>query len=545
MTLPVTSPHNHEFLQNVPSFDVNAPDVVSALHKVVLNVSMLFPDTSCIITLLHPSGTTLLTYTSDQTAATGEIAQHPFNYSGSMLGQVMQRRQPLVIADAEQTALAQEIPGINGRSLLVVPLVDADICIGALVIARSEPGGFDDQAVRIVSAFANQAALALVSVQQANSIQHWIREDQRYLRTILQASSDGIAMVGERRRFIEVNPAFGRMFALEPAQLEDRLCADIFGCNGEVKPACCLKGCMIEHALQHEQSLEYAEVDINVQDSSRVLGLSVTPVALKDAPVCLVIARDMTAVRDATRSRAKFLSMMTHELRSPLNAINGYLELLLAGVGGELTGEQHDFARRARAGSEHLYALLEDLLLISRADAGQMRLNRELIRLPAVIDNAVEELELTAIDNEITMQLNIVDNLPRLYADPVRLQQVLRNLINNALHFTPAGGEVTISASLIREGHSLSASQEDDDEPRQLLQLQVRDTGCGVAPEFHQRIFERFFQAPNERIGRAGGQGLGLAIVKMIVELHEGIVTVSSAPGQGSTFTCFLPCLSN
>ncbi|GHO87986.1 ATP-binding protein [Dictyobacter formicarum] len=544
MTLPVTSLHDHEFLQNVPSFDVNAPDVMSALHKVVLNVSMLFPDTNCIIMLLHPSGTTLLTYTSDQTTG-GEIAQHPFNYSGSMLGQVMQRRQPLVIADAEQTALAHEIPHFYGRSLLVAPLVDADICIGALVITRSEPGEFDDQTVRILSAFADQAALSLVSVQQANSIQHWILEDQRYLRAILQASSDGIAMVGEQRRFIEVNPAFGRMFSLEPAQLVDHQCADIFGCRGEVKPACCLKGCMIEHALQHEQSLEYAEVDINIQGSSRVLGLSVTPVALKDAPVCLVIARDMTAVRDGVRSKAKFLSMITHELRSPLNAINGYLELLLTGVGGELTSEQHDFARRARAGSENLYALLEDLLLISRADAGQMRLNRELIHLPAIIDNAVEELELTAVDNAIRMHLDIANNLPRLYADSVRLQQVLRNLINNALHFTPAGGEVTISASLLKAGHSLSASQEEDDEPQQLLQLQVRDTGCGIAPEFHQRIFERFFQAPNECIGRAGGQGLGLAIVKMIVELHGGTVTVSSAPGQGSTFTCLLPCLSN
>ncbi|GLV58640.1 hypothetical protein KDH_54700 [Dictyobacter sp. S3.2.2.5] len=540
MTLPVTSLHNHEFLHNTPSFDVDAPDVISALHKVALNVSMLFPGTDCIIALLHPSGRFLLTYTN------GEIIQHPFTYAGSKLDQVLQSQQPAIVEDvAEQDELAREIPGFHGRSLLLLPLLNADICIGGLVVTGYEPRAFDDQAVRIGRAFADQAALSLMSVQQASSIQHWISEDQRYLRTILQTSSDGIALVGEQRHFIEANPAFGRMFALQPAEIEARSCTDIFGCNGDVKPACCLKGCMIEHALRHEQSVEYAEVDVTVQGAPRVLGLSVTPVALKDAPVCLVIARDMTAVRDATRSKAKFLSMITHELRSPLNAINGYLELLLTGVGGELTEEQHDFARRARAGSENLYALLEDLLLISRADAGQMRLNRELIFLPAVIDNAVEELELTAADNEITMRLDIADRLPRLYADAVRLQQVLRNLINNALHFTPAGGEVTISASLVKHDYSLSASLDDDDEPQQMIQLQVRDTGCGIDPVFQQRIFERFFQAPNERVGRAGGQGLGLAIVKMIIELHEGTVTVSSAPGQGSTFTCLLPCLSN
>ncbi|GCE05382.1 ATP-binding protein [Dictyobacter aurantiacus] len=540
MTLPVTSLHNHEFLHTIPSFDVNAPEVISALHKVALNVSMLFPGTGCIIMLLHPSARFLLTYTSEQ------IIQHPFIYAGSRLDQVLQSHQPVIIEDvADQDKLAREIPGFHGRSLLLLPLLNTDICIGALVIMGYEPQVFDDQAVRIGRAFADQAALSLMSVQQASSVQHWILEDQRYLRTILQASSDGIALVGDQRHFIEANPAFGRMFALQPAEMENCSCADIFGCNGDVKPACCLKGCMIEHALRHEQSLEYAEVDITIQGTPRVLGLSVTPVALKDAPVCLVIARDMTAVRDATRSKAKFLSMIAHELRSPLNAINGYLELLLTGVGGELTDEQHDFARRARAGSENLYALLEDLLLISRADAGQMRLHRELVLLPAIIDNAVEELELTAADNEITMQLDIADHLPRLYADSVRLQQVLRNLINNALHFTPAGGEVTISASLIKSDHRSSASLNDDDEPQQMIQLQVRDTGCGIAPEFHQRIFERFFQAPNERVSRAGGQGLGLSIVKMIIELHEGTVTVSSVPGQGSTFTCLLPCLSN
>ncbi|GCE19419.1 GAF domain-containing sensor histidine kinase [Dictyobacter kobayashii] len=537
MTLPVTSSHDHEFFQNVPSFDVSVPDVVSALRKVVQNVNALFSPAHCIVALVHPSHTTLLTYTSDHTAI-----QHPFNYPDSLPAQVMLQRQPMAIADAEQDSRAHELPGFFGRSLLIVPLIYDDICIGTLAIARAEPGTFDEQAVRILSAFADQAALSLVSIQQASTNQ---RIAGQLERTILQASSDGIAILGKQRRFIEANPAFSRMFALDAAQLVERQCAEVFGCTAEVKPACCLKGCMIEHALHHEQSLDYAEVDITVQGSSRLLGLSVTPVALQDAPVCLVIARDMTAVRDATRSRAKFLSMITHELRSPLNAINGYLELLLAEAGGELTSEQREFAQRARAGSENLYALLEDLLLISRADAGQMRLNRELIHLSEVIENAVEELELTALDNGIQIHLNISPQLPRLYADAVRLQQVLRNLINNALHFTPEGGEVVVSAALAEVENGLSASQQPDDEPHPMLQLQVQDTGCGIAPEFQQRIFERFFQAPNEGIGRAGGQGLGLAIVKMIVELHDGTVTVASTPGQGSTFTCLLPCLLN
>src|SRR6266568_2647911 len=144
----------------------------------------------------------------------------------------------------------------------------------------------------------------------------------------------------------------------------------------------------------------------------------------------------MTDTEDIERLKAHFISMITHELRSPLNTINGYLDLALEGIAGELNQQQREFVQRARAGSEHLYALVEDLLLISRADAGQLHLNRALIHLPEVIENAVEEMELTASDNGIAIEVEIAPELPRLYADTIRLQQVLRNLLSNALRFT-------------------------------------------------------------------------------------------------------------
>ena len=268
------------------------------------------------------------------------------------------------------------------------------------------------------------------------------------------------------------------------------------------------------------------------------------------------------------RKQAHFISLITHELRSPLNAINGYLELALSGAGGELNTEQFEFVQRARSGSEQLYSLLEDLLLISRADAGHLHLNRDIITLPPVIENAVEELELTAADNGIVIEVQIPRQLPRLYADAVRLQQILRNLLNNALHFTPTGGHVLISATVeerkIEEageadtveraetdteraaGHIVSVADEsdsDDERIQKVICLQIRDSGRGIAPEYHQRIFERFYQVKEEEELRAGGQGLGLAIVKMIVELHGGSVEVESEPGLGSIFLCRLPCL--
>ncbi|WP_161975295.1 GAF domain-containing sensor histidine kinase [Tengunoibacter tsumagoiensis] len=236
--------------------------------------------------------------------------------------------------------------------------------------------------------------------------------------------------------------------------------------------------------------------------------------------------------------QANFLSMITHELRSPLNSINGYLDLLLDKSTGELTDAQREYALRARSGSEQLYALLEDLFLISRADAGQLRLTREIVRLPDIISQATEELELTAADYDITLQIEVSNTLPPLYADAIRLQQVLRNLLSNALRFTPAGGHVQISATIEESQDETFAVTEDL--PR-VVALRVKDNGIGIAPEYQEQIFQRFFQV--SAAGRSGGQGLGLAIVKMIVELHGGQVLVESQIGKGCTFTCLLPCL--
>ncbi|HEY6286534.1 MAG TPA: HAMP domain-containing sensor histidine kinase [Ktedonobacteraceae bacterium] len=250
----------------------------------------------------------------------------------------------------------------------------------------------------------------------------------------------------------------------------------------------------------------------------------------------------MTDREDVERLKAHFISMITHELRSPLNTINGYLDLALEGIAGELNPQQREFVQRARAGSEHLYALIEDLLLISRADAGQLRLNRDFIRLPEIIANAIEELELIAMDNKITIRVEIANDFPQMYVDAIRLQHVLRNLIDNALRFTPPGGSIAISAHVNNNpAETANAESVETNGDTQEVVVHIRDTGYGIAPEYQKQIFERFYQIPIAHSERSGGQGLGLAIVKMIVELHGGRVLVDSMPGAGSTFTFTFP----
>lgn len=357
------------------------------------------------------------------------------------------------------------------------------------------------------------------------------------LRAVLTASSEGIAIIGNDGHFVQVNPAFGHIFGVESEQVVGVACTDLFSCNEDHSPESSNDLCIVQNALRLHQALPYIEIDLEINGAPRSVGISIGPISTRK-PHRLMIARDVTPIRDAVRTKTKFLSLVAHELRSPLNAIHGYLDLVLDGVAGELNEQQREFVQRARAGSEHLYALLEDLLIISRADAGQLRLNREEATLPEIVADTLEDVEITAIDNGVTITVAVDDDFPLVYVDTVRIQQVLRDLLGNSLRFTPSGGSITITASLRNNASASSADVE-----HEWVEVRVTDTGCGIELQYQQRIFERFYQVPRASGGRASGQGLGLAIVKMIVELHGGQVTVESTPEQGSTFSFTLPCL--
>jgi PAS domain S-box-containing protein len=413
---------------------------------------------------------------------------------------------------------------------LAVPLVSKDTLYGVLMLQRAEAYTSDE--LGLMRNLSGMAAAALENI----ALFQCARIDQLQWRAIWDASSDGIALLGADACFIEANAAFRQMFERSSQQIARVEFLELFGCSDDALSAECQQLSQIQASLKEQRALSYIEVDLPIKGSVRSIGLSITPVSLASSPFSLVITRDITSIRDATRMKANFLSMITHELRSPINAINGYLDLALSGIAGDLNEQQREFIRRARSGSEHLYSLVEDLLLVSRADAGQLRLNRGVLRVEEIIANSVEEWELTAKDGHITIETVIPHPLPRLYADGVRLQQVMRNLLSNALRFSPPGGQVTITASSV----DLSP-QDEQQQPRQAIAIEVADSGSGIAQEYHERIFERFFQVPPDSSGRASGQGLGLAIVKMIVELHGGHVTVRSTPGGGSTFAFTIP----
>lgn len=238
------------------------------------------------------------------------------------------------------------------------------------------------------------------------------------------------------------------------------------------------------------------------------------------------IERVSHVLHEVERMKNDFLSMISHELRTPLTAIIGYTDLLLRQVHGPLTDRQLHHERSVKKAAHRLLALINDLLDLNRLEGGHVVLNLEGVALVDAVRLAVERTSELAEQQRVELRLDAPITSLTVQADPERLQQVLVNLLDNAVKFTPSGGRVTV-----RVDHDESTAT-----------VSVVDTGVGVPPDQLERIWHRFHQADSSTRRQFGGTGLGLAIVRHLIELHGGAVAVmSDGPNQGSTFRFSVP----
>jgi signal transduction histidine kinase len=227
----------------------------------------------------------------------------------------------------------------------------------------------------------------------------------------------------------------------------------------------------------------------------------------------------------------EFLSHVSHELRSPLSAIRQFVTILLDGLAGELKPEQHEYMGIVLKNVIQLQAMINDLLEVTRVQAGKLMMEPQCTSVSDAIAYAVDTLQGAATAKGITLFSNVECVLPSVCADPTRIQQILIILVDNAIKFTPANGEVKVQARTF------------DQDPG-LLVLEVSDSGCGLSPEMTERIFERLFQTADPSLEGRKGLGLGLYICKELVTRQGGQIWAKSAPGQGAVFSVTLPIFS-
>jgi len=227
----------------------------------------------------------------------------------------------------------------------------------------------------------------------------------------------------------------------------------------------------------------------------------------------------------------QFLSHVSHELRTPLTCIHQYVTLILDGLAGPVAPDQADHLKTILKSVNQLHAMIRDLLEATRAESGKMRIEPRCVALGELLQQAVAMLRPTANEKKVGLEIGLDQRLPLVQADPDRVLEVLINLVDNAVKFTPADGAVMLQASLV------------DADPDSVY-ISVSDTGRGIGPEAKALIFERLYQDPDSVDNNRSGLGLGLFICREIVRLHQGRIWVSSEPGQGSTFTFTLPTYS-
>lgn len=261
------------------------------------------------------------------------------------------------------------------------------------------------------------------------------------------------------------------------------------------------------------------------------------------------LERALNDLREMDRLKSEFLSNISHELRTPLTPVMGYLPALLREEFGVLTPEQRRVLAHVSESVDRLHRLIDDLLTFMHWESGEAALRVQPVAVAAVVELAAAKVSAMAQEKGVQVMRTVPADLPQVQVDVTAIGRALGHLLDNAVKFTPKGGQVTITSRLVElsTGQVVDSSQPVDPsttrpfDTKKWVEVAVRDTGVGISPEAIPKIFDRFYQVDSSTTRQHGGTGLGLAIVKYILDAHGAHITVESLPGTGTTFSIRLP----
>jgi signal transduction histidine kinase len=471
------------------------------------------------------------------------------------------------------------------RSVLSVPMLREGKSIGVITVARASAGPFSENQVELLKTFADQAVIAVENVRLFKELQARTTELTRSVEqltalgevsravsstldveTVLQtivsrasqlASADG-CMIYEydeeteqfhARATHNLEPAFeeairrvsirkgegvgGRAAELrEPVQVADMTQPGAYESSiRDLVMQAGYRAALAVPLLREDEVIGSltltrktpGEFSPEIVETLKTFATQ-SALAIQNARLFREIEEKGRQLEIASRHKSQFLANMSHELRTPLNAILGYTELLQDGIYGQIPDKAQETMQRVDRSGRHLLALINDVLDLSKIEAGQLTLSLDDYSLKEVVQTVVTALEPLAAEKKLALTVTVAPDLPVGRGDDRRLSQVLLNLVGNAVKFTDAG-EVRVEAKA-------SAG---------IFLVSVSDTGPGIAAEDQARIFEEFQQVDTSNTRKKGGTGLGLSIAKRILALHGGRIWVESALGNGSTFSFTLP----
>jgi len=345
--------------------------------------------------------------------------------------------------------------------------------------------------------------------------------EKKRLETIISCIANGIMVTNKNLEVVLHNPALLRLLDV-PAPPAN-----------PVPVRAIVKDDSLIETLKKIQSGEPLEKEFVAQEihvGERVLRAISAPTLEPERRVFWTVAGTVTVLEDITlfkqldRMKSDFVNMVAHELRSPLVSIRQIQSVLAEGLAGPLSDKQADFVKRGMKKIDALLALINDLLDVARLEAGRLVQKQTAIDLSELIEDMVLLMQPRAKEQGIRLS-HSCENMKPVVADPKNIEEVLNNLLTNAINYSPEGGKVTVTARGVD----------------QFVEIRVSDTGVGIAPEEVPKIFDKFYRVKHPKTRQVTGTGLGLSIVKGIVETYRGSIHVESAPDQGTTFTVLLP----